>query len=52
MRIKLTDSDRLILSNQYEILGELKNDEGYAAKRNSCGTVTNGYTAISNLLVR
>lgn len=28
-RIKLTDSERLILANQYEILGHLKDDDTY-----------------------
>jgi uncharacterized protein len=32
MRIKLTDAERLILSNQYEILGELNDDEGCRRK--------------------
>jgi uncharacterized protein YfbU (UPF0304 family) len=29
-RIKLTDTERLILANQYEILSELRKDEDYA----------------------
>ncbi|CAB3847177.1 hypothetical protein LMG2828_01751 [Achromobacter piechaudii] len=31
-RIKLTDIERLILANQYEILAELKDDESYARR--------------------
>lgn len=29
MKLDLTDKDHLILSNQYEILGTLKNEENY-----------------------
>nr|ACN22674.1 hypothetical protein [uncultured bacterium] len=28
-RLKLTDTERLILANQYEILAALKNDDSY-----------------------
>lgn len=43
-RIKLTDIERLILANQYEILAELKNDESYASAPSSFETAMSGCT--------